>query len=166
MGLICYKLVASTAFLTMGISNDKDPVYEPSLQEDQPSRLHMAAVGSSHSCARDSVERRFRGPDPWVAFIEKVEKSAPPIRALGITDYCGIDCYVEALARQRVGGFKGVGLIFPNVEFRMSIETTKGPGVNLHLLFSPDDEDHVEHNGNPQPVVRLLIGNDFHWHPR
>ncbi|MGJ7546812.1 TrlF family AAA-like ATPase [Variovorax sp. LT1R16] len=87
----------------------------------------------------------FRGEDPWAAFIEKVDKSDPPIRALGITDYCGIDCYIEAKARQRAGDFKGVGLIFPNVEFRLSIETTKGPGVNLHLLFSPDDEDHVEH---------------------
>lgn len=37
-----------------------------------------------------------------------------------------------------------MNLIFPNVEFRLSIETAKGPGVNLHLLFSPDDEDHVE----------------------
>lgn len=87
----------------------------------------------------------FGGADPWVAFIEKVEKSNPPIRALGITDYCGIDCYLEAVARQKAGGFKGVGLIFPNVEFRLSIETAKGPGVNMHLLFSPDDADHVEH---------------------
>lgn len=87
----------------------------------------------------------FGGTDPWTTFIEKVESSDPPIRALGITDYCGIDCYVEARARQQAGSFKGVDLIFPNVEFRLSIETVKGPGINLHLLFSPEDSDHVEH---------------------
>ncbi|MBC5767570.1 TrlF family AAA-like ATPase [Ramlibacter albus] len=86
----------------------------------------------------------YSGADPWPEFLDKVEKSEPPIRALGITDYCGIDCYVETVKRQKGGRLQGVGLIFPNVEFRLSIETAKGAGINLHLLFSPEPPDHVE----------------------
>jgi hypothetical protein len=86
----------------------------------------------------------YVGADPWAAFLEKVEKSDPPIRVLGITDYCGIDCYVETLERQKGGRLQGVGLVFPNIEFRLSIETAKGPGINLHLLFSPEAPDHVD----------------------
>ena len=87
----------------------------------------------------------YAGPDPWATFLEKVEQSEPRIRVLGITDYCGIDCYVETVERQKSGGrLPDVALIFPNVEFRLSIETVKGAGINLHLLFSPDAPDHVD----------------------
>lgn len=86
----------------------------------------------------------YGAADPWAAFLEKIEKSDPPIRALGITDYCGIDCYVETWERQKGGRLQGVGLIFPNIEFRLSIETAKGLGINLHLLFSPEAPDHVD----------------------
>ncbi|MBA3773348.1 MAG: AAA family ATPase [Ramlibacter sp.] len=86
----------------------------------------------------------YTGADPWAVFLEKVEKSDPPIRVLGITDYCGIDCYVETAERQKGGRLQGVGLIFPNIEFRLSIATAKGPGINLHLLFSPEASDHVD----------------------
>jgi hypothetical protein len=63
----------------------------------------------------------------------------PPIRALGITDYCSIEKYVETLAKQREGRLPGVGLIFPNVEFRLSIETKKARGLTYifcsHLMI-------------------------------
>ncbi len=87
---------------------------------------------------------QYTGADPWDDFLTKIEKSDPPIRALGITDYCGIGCYIEARKRQEARRISGVGLIFPNVEFRLSIETNKGAAINLHLLFSPDAADHVE----------------------
>lgn len=86
----------------------------------------------------------YGGLDPWAAFLEKIEKSDPPIRALGITDYCGIDCYVETRERQKGGRLQGVALIFPNVEFRLSIETAKGAGINVHLLFSPEAPEHTD----------------------
>ncbi|MCW8166260.1 ATP-binding protein [Verminephrobacter aporrectodeae subsp. tuberculatae] len=86
----------------------------------------------------------YAGADPWAVFLEKIEKSDPPIRVLGITDYCGIDCYVKTVERQKGGHLQGVGLIFPNIEFRLSIETAKGPGINLHLLFSPEAPDHAD----------------------
>ncbi|MGU2418770.1 TrlF family AAA-like ATPase [Burkholderia cenocepacia] len=87
---------------------------------------------------------QYSGADPWEDFLTKIEQSDPPIRALGITDYCGIDRYLDTVAKQRDGRLSGIGLIFPNVEFRLSIETKKGAGINLHLLFSPQAADHVD----------------------
>jgi hypothetical protein len=79
---------------------------------------------------------QYKGADPWHDFLTKVEQSDPPIRALGITDYCGIDGYIETIKRRDGGRLVGVGLVFANVEFRLSIETNKGSAVNIHLLFS------------------------------
>lgn len=86
----------------------------------------------------------YGGSDPWEGFLTRIEASEPPIRVLGITDYCSIDCYVDTVKHHKAGRMQGVGLIFPNVEFRLSIETKKSVGVNLHLLFSPEDPEHVE----------------------
>jgi ABC-type lipoprotein export system ATPase subunit len=102
---------------------------------------HIHAPGTA-------LNDQYAGPDPWGDFCAKVTQSNPPIRALGITDYCGIDCYVETVERLRAGKLPGVVLVFPNVEFRLSIETRKGAAVNLHLLFSPEDHDHVERIGH------------------
>ena len=34
-------------------------------------------------------------------------------------------------------------MLFCNVELRLSIETKAGKGINIHLLVSPDDPQHV-----------------------
>src|SRR4051812_48127345 len=73
-----------------------------------------------------ALNDQYKGDDPWDRFLAKIEQSDPPIRALGITDYCDIDGYVETVARRETGRLPGVGLIFPNVEFRLSIETNRG----------------------------------------
>ncbi len=98
---------------------------------------HIHAPGTA-------LNDQYAGADPWDGFLAKIENSDPPIRALGITDYCSIDCYSETRRQQQAGRISGVGLIIPNVEFRLSIETNKGAAINLHLLFSPDAADHVE----------------------
>jgi hypothetical protein len=86
---------------------------------------------------------QYKGSDPWEEFLSRIEKSYPPIRALGITDYYSIAVYEQVLEKQRSGRLRGVGLIFPNVEMRFGIETAKGSAINVHLLFSPEDSDHV-----------------------
>lgn len=98
---------------------------------------HIHAPGTA-------LNDQYKGADPWDDFLTKIEQSDPPIRALGITDYCGIDGYVETIKRRADGRLAGVGLVFANVEFRLSIETHKGSAVNIHLLFSPDAADHIE----------------------
>jgi energy-coupling factor transporter ATP-binding protein EcfA2 len=87
---------------------------------------------------------QFKGQDPWDDFLSRVEKAAPPIRALGITDYYSIDAYEEVLRFRDKGRLNGVGLVFPNVEMRFGIETARGAGINVHLLFSPEDPLHCD----------------------
>jgi hypothetical protein len=61
---------------------------------------------------------QFGGPDPWEQFLTQIEQLDPPIRALGITDYCSLDLYETVLEKKRQGRLPGVDLIFPNVEMR------------------------------------------------
>ena len=82
--------------------------------------------------------------EPWEAFLDKIEVSIPPIQALGITDYLSIDRYEDVLRFRSEYRIPNVKLVFPNVEMRFGIGTSKGSAINLHLLFSPDDLNHVE----------------------
>ena len=87
---------------------------------------------------------QFKGPDPWNDFLARIEQANPPIRALGITDYYSIGTYEELLRFRSKGRLKDVPLVFPNVEMRFGIETARGPGINVHILFSPEDSDHCD----------------------
>ena len=102
-----------------------------------------------------ALNDQYIGPDPWESFLGAIETSSPPIRALGITDYFGIERYEEVVNAQREGRLRNVGLIFPNVELRLGIETAKASAINIHLLFSPHDADHVER------IKRFLLEFEF-----
>ncbi|MBW8077856.1 MAG: ATP-binding protein, partial [Gallionella sp.] len=104
-----------------------------------------------------TLNDQYDRSDPWGAFFGAIEASDPPIRALGITDYFGIECYEYVIDQQRQGRLAGVGLIFPNVELRLSIETSKASAVNIHLLFSPHDSDHVDR------IKRFLLEFEFSY---
>lgn len=85
------------------------------------------------------------GPDSWGDYFDAIEAATPAIEALGITDYASLDRYVEVLtARETEGRLPGVSLIFPNVELRMPLLTRDGHPLNVHLLISPEDADHVD----------------------
>lgn len=109
---------------------------------------------------------QYSGADPWEDFLTKIEQSDPPIRALGITDYCGIDRYLDTVAKQRDGRLSGIGLIFPNVEFRLSIETKKGAGINLHLLFAASGRPRRPHSSLPGWVGVSASARDLPLHTR
>lgn len=102
---------------------------------------------------------QYGGAAAWEMFLDKVESSQPPIRALGITDYLLIDQYEEVVRQQAAGRLSDAGLVFPNVEMRLEIETAKGSGVNIHLLFAPDDPNHVEE------INRFLHRLEFRYPP-
>jgi energy-coupling factor transporter ATP-binding protein EcfA2 len=104
-----------------------------------------------------ALNNQYSGADPWEAFLLAVEASNPPIRALGITDYFGIECYEQVVNWKNQDRLAGVGLIFPNVELRLGIETAKASAVNIHLLFSPHDIDHVER------INRFLLEFEFSY---
>lgn len=100
---------------------------------------------------------QYRGDDPWGAFLSKVETCDPAIRALGITDYFGIDPYEKVLEFKLQGRLPNVGLLFPNVELRLNIETNRGAALNLHLLFPPDEPDHCDR------IKRFLLEFEFQY---
>lgn len=88
-------------------------------------------------------------------FCAVVDSCQPPIRALGITDYYVLDTYEHVRKTKADGKLPGVDLVFPNVEIRLDVGTVKGAAVNAHLLFSPDDPNHVT------KIERFLAGLKF-----
>lgn len=86
---------------------------------------------------------QFKGD--WDAYFDTLETADPPIRALGITDYYGLDTYRQLLAKRQAGKrLVECELIFPNIELRFSVGTAKA-WINAHLLVCPDDPDHLNH---------------------
>ncbi len=78
----------------------------------------------------------------WNGFIEKINNAVPAVSALGITEYGCIHGYREFRKHWLQGKLPSVALIFPNVELRITTQTKRGSGINIHLLFSPEEEDH------------------------
>lgn len=72
-----------------------------------------------------------------------IESADPAPSALGITDYFTLRGYREFLARTAASPLSSVAFVFPNVEMRLTVNTRRGGAINLHLLFSPDDPDHI-----------------------
>ncbi|GAA0462845.1 hypothetical protein GCM10009095_33060 [Sphingomonas molluscorum] len=85
----------------------------------------------------------YPAADGWEQFLNRIETSEPRVRALGITDYFSTATYEQACAHKAAGRLRDVDLIFPNVELRLGVGTDKGSPVNIHLLVSPDDKDHL-----------------------
>lgn len=86
---------------------------------------------------------QFGGDNPWDSYLAALEHANPPIRALGITDYYVTHTYERILEEKRAGRLSDVELVFLNIELRVGIGTTNGGWVNLHLLVSPEDPEHV-----------------------
>jgi hypothetical protein len=126
---------------------------------------------ASHADARGSVWRRwdphihtpgtvlndeFGAEGAWDEYLSRIERADPRIEALGITDYASIDRYEEVVAHKGAGRLPDVGVFFPNVELRLGIGTQRGSAVNIHLLVSPEDPDHVVQ------IRRFLESLTFH----
>jgi hypothetical protein len=95
-------------------------------------------------------EDQFGGD--WEAYFKAIEESTPRIRALGVTDYFCIETYKDVRRRKAADGrLKDIEFLFPNVEMRLEIKTAKQQGINLHLLFSPDDPDH-------EAIIERILG--------
>jgi hypothetical protein len=87
---------------------------------------------------------QFKGADPWNDYLTALESRTPVIRALGITDYYSLSTYERVVEEKGKGRPPQCDLIFPSIELRLKLGTVKGAWVNLHLLVSPDDPNHVE----------------------
>lgn len=86
---------------------------------------------------------QFKGTEAWEEYLTAVEALTPKLEALAVTDYYVTDTYEEVLRRKGSGRLKDVELIFPNIELRLDVAAKSG-FVNIHLLVSPEDSDHIE----------------------
>jgi hypothetical protein len=98
---------------------------------------------------------QYKGPDSWEQYLDALEKSTPPIHAVGITDYYSTETYQRVMKAKRAGRLAGCDLIFPNIEMRLALGTVKGRFVNVHLLVSPEDPNHIDE------AVRFLLRLTF-----
>ena len=87
---------------------------------------------------------QFGGEEAWPEYLAQLEASNPPIRALGVTDYYSTDAYTRVCKEKARGRLSGIELIFPNVELRLDVGTMRGRWVNVHLLVSPEDSEHLD----------------------
>ncbi len=87
---------------------------------------------------------QFGGQDHFHEYLDKLESSKPTVRALGVTDYYSLSTYKAVRDAKLEGRLRQCDFIFPNVEMRLAIGTTRGSFVNIHLLICPDDENHIE----------------------
>ncbi|MCI0563670.1 MAG: AAA family ATPase, partial [Nitrososphaera sp.] len=79
----------------------------------------------------------------WESYVGALETAGTDISALGATDYCSIEGYKKLLEYRRAGRLAKFDLLIPGVEFRTHPETSDGKAINIHLLVSPDDPNHV-----------------------
>jgi energy-coupling factor transporter ATP-binding protein EcfA2 len=89
------------------------------------------------------LNNQFKGTDAWEEYLTALEALTPKLEALAVTDYYVTDTYEEVLRRKQSGRLKDVHLIFPNVELRLDVAAKSG-FVNIHLLVSPEDTDHID----------------------
>lgn len=86
---------------------------------------------------------QFGGAESWDDYVDRLEQASPVLRAIGVTDYYSLDCYERLRSEQALGRLPGCALLFPNIEMRLGVGTLRNAFVNLHLLVSPEGEDHV-----------------------
>jgi energy-coupling factor transporter ATP-binding protein EcfA2 len=88
------------------------------------------------------LNNQFGARDPWGSYLTKLEGLTPRIEAIAVTDYYVTETYEEVLRQKSAGRLPDVELIFPNIEVRLDAAAKSG-FVNIHLLVSPEDPDHL-----------------------
>lgn len=101
------------------------------------------------------LNNQFGAADPWEPYLTALEGLTPKIEAIAVTDYYVTDTYEEFLKHKAAGRLPGVMLLFPNIELRLDVAAKSG-FVNVHLLVSPEDPDHLSE------VKRILKRLQFH----
>lgn len=101
------------------------------------------------------LNNQFGATDPWAAYLTTLESLTPKIEAIAVTDYYVTDTYEEFRKHKAAGRLPGVELLFPNIELRLDVAAKSG-FVNIHLLVSPEDPEHLSE------VKRILTRLQFH----
>jgi len=79
----------------------------------------------------------------WKDYLTAI-RNRNDIAVLGVTDYLTIDNYKQMMAEHSRSPLGSVKLLLPNIEFRITPQTSKGHAINLHLLVDPTAVEHVE----------------------
>ncbi len=87
------------------------------------------------------LNNQFKSDD-WNGYLDALENASPKIEAIAITDYYTTTLYEEVCRYKESGRLPGISLIIPNIEVRLDVAAKSG-FVNLHLLVSPDDPNHI-----------------------
>ncbi|ELA9427329.1 ATPase [Vibrio parahaemolyticus] len=96
-----------------------------------------------HVHTPDSVlETQFKGD--WDGYISAIEQSDSGVAVIGITDYYSISGYEKVLAYRQDGRLGNIETVIPNIEFRITPNTGKHKGINIHLLINPEESNHVD----------------------
>ncbi|MET4349465.1 TrlF family AAA-like ATPase [Bradyrhizobium sp. RT9a] len=101
------------------------------------------------------LNNQFGTGDPWSVYLTTLEGLAPKIEAIAVTDYYVTDTYETFFQHKSAGRLPGVQLLFPNIELRLDVAAKSG-FVNIHLLVSPEDAEHLSE------VKRILKRLQFH----
>jgi hypothetical protein len=88
------------------------------------------------------LNNQFGAGDAWTAYLTTLETLTPKIEAIAVTDYYVTDTYEEVLKHKTAGRLSDIKLVFPNVELRLDVAAKSG-FVNVHLLVSPEDPEHL-----------------------
>ncbi|RDL47749.1 hypothetical protein BLJAPNOD_05471 [Ensifer sp. M14] len=98
------------------------------------------------------LNNQFGAADPWGAYLTSLEGLTPKIEVIAVTDYYVTDTYEQFLTHKAAGRLPDVKLLFPNIELRLDVAAKTG-FVNIHLLVSPEDPDHV---GEVKRILKRL----------
>lgn len=101
------------------------------------------------------LNNQFGATAPWKTYLTTLESLTPKIEAIAVTEYYVTDTYEEFLKHKASDRLSGVMLLFPNIELRLDVAAKAG-FVNVHLLISPEDPDHLSE------TKRILKRLQFH----
>jgi hypothetical protein len=80
----------------------------------------------------------------WEEYIKCIEAAGNTIAVIGATDYASISGYKKLREAKNNGRMANIIEIFPNIEFRITPETRKNKGINIHIIVDPTEVNHIE----------------------
>ena len=105
-------------------------------------------------CPVDVLNNQFGGStldEKWNKYIDRLEQT--DLEAIAVTNYFCTDGYEKVLEYKQNGRLKNIGLVLPNIEFRLSQPNRSGEYINIHVIFS----DSVELSKIQNFLTRLKI---------
>jgi len=96
----------------------------------------------------------------WEQYLDVIESKSDEISVIGVTDYYTISGYEKMLKYKSDGRLQNIDAMFPNIEFRITPETQKDKGINIHIIVDPSDPDHVTRIN--AALTRLTYKYDTH----